>query len=126
MDRFEESVAIFNKQIELFPEDTLLHNNISWCYSTGARVIDPEKALRHAREALLGHPYSATVWNTLAEAYYISGGYEKALRASQHAVDLLSETNASEEQRESYSAQILKIIRTQEAMKMSEGLGGSK
>ena len=122
MDRFGEAIVILKKQVDLFPENPLLHNNISWCYSSGPGVLNPEKALRHAREALLFAPYEAFVWNTLAEAYYVSGDYEKALRSSEHAVDLLSGTNLSDEKIQSYTDQSVKILRALDAMKMLEGL----
>ena len=122
MERFDDAIVILQKQIELDPEASGLHNNLSWCYSTGQSVFNPEKALSHAREALLISPYNPSVWNTLAEAYYVSGGYEKALRSSTHAIGLLSGLDIPEEQIKSYELQKEKIIRALDAMNIFEEL----
>jgi tetratricopeptide (TPR) repeat protein len=123
MDRYGDAVEILKRRVELSPENPLLHNNLSWCYSTGMEVFNPEKALWHAREALLFAPHQASVWNTLAEAYYVLGDYEKALRSAEEAVDSLAVLNPSEEQFQSYKDQRVKIIRASNAVKMLEDIG---
>lgn len=122
MDRYPEAVALLETLIKEHPESAIMHNNLSWCYATGTGVKNKEKALLHAREAILSSPMTASVWNTLAEAYYVAGDYEKALRSAEHALSLLMETNPSEETAKSYLAQRERIILSQKALKMFEGL----
>lgn len=122
MERFPDAIRIFKQLAARFPENPLTHNNLAWCYATGPGVINTSKALRHSREALLFAPYSSSAWNTLAEAYYVSGDYKKALRSSEHAIDLLQRSESPEGSLESFMAQRAKILRAQEAMKLLDGM----
>lgn len=122
MERIPDAIRIFEKLAEQFPENPLPHNNLAWCYATGKGVINTTKALRHAREAILSAPYSASTWNTLAEAYYVAGDYKKALRSSEHAIDLLQNSESSGGSLESFLGQRAKILRSEEAMKLLDGL----
>jgi tetratricopeptide (TPR) repeat protein len=107
--------------VEKFPEHFIFQNNLAWVYATGDEVKDASKALHHAREALVLAPFVAKVWNTLAEAYYLTGDYEKALRASEHALTLLNDQGAAEEERQAFDSQCKKIERALEALKMLQG-----
>lgn len=122
MERFGDAIGIFEKLIVSDPENPLSHNNIAWCYATGPKVRNVDLALRHSREALLYAPRIPSMWNTLAEAYYIAGEYGKARRSSEQALDLLvSSGQSSEESVRSFQAQLSKIIRAEQAFKMLEG-----
>ncbi|MDH3346075.1 MAG: tetratricopeptide repeat protein, partial [Kiritimatiellaceae bacterium] len=93
MERYGDAISLLNKQLERHPENPHLHNNIAWCYTTSAEFRNTPKALRHAREALLTSPDNHQIWNTLAEAYYVAGNYEQALRSAEHSLDLLSRSS---------------------------------
>lgn len=124
MERFQDAIRIFEQLVDRFPENPLIHNNLAWCYAIGPGLINTSKALRHSREALLFAPYSSSAWNTLAEAYYVAGDYTKALRSSEHAIDLLQNSQSpSEESLKSFMAQRAKILRAREAMKIFGGTG---
>lgn len=123
MERFPDAVRIFEKLASQFPENPLPHNNLAWCYATGQEVRNTTKALRHGREALLYAPYSASAWNTLAEAYYVAGNYKKALRSSEHAIDLLQKNESEGGSLELFMGQRTKILRAEEAMKLFD-VGG--
>ncbi len=115
------AIEILNGLVTFYPESSILHNNLAWSYAVGAGVRDGKKALFHAREALLISPYLFNVWNTLAEAYYICGQYDGALRSSEHAISLLQGTQASEELLQKARAQLQKIIRARDALKALDG-----
>ena len=122
MERYQDAVAIFKKQIVLNPENPLAHNNLAWCYAVGPEVRNVSLALGHGREALLYAPKFPSVWNTLAEAYYVAGKYDRALRAGEHALVLLQGAeNAPEGAEQEFAAQIQKIKRAQEAAEMLMG-----
>ncbi|QHI68628.1 tetratricopeptide repeat protein [Tichowtungia aerotolerans] len=122
MDRFKDAVAMFQKQLELEPENPLAHNNLAWCYAIGPEVRSVSLALRHSREALLFAPTMPSVWNTLAEAYYVSGDYDKALRSAEQALLLLERIEGDhEESLRSFQEQLSKIKLAKEASDMLKG-----
>jgi tetratricopeptide (TPR) repeat protein len=126
MERYAEAAGLLNKLAEEFPDNPMLHNNLSWVYSTGGKVKNGKLALRHAREAVMISPYSASLWNTLAEAYYVFGQYDNARRTSEHALELLRLQNASKDEIAAFEAQRAKIQRANEAYKMLLGLDAEK
>lgn len=121
MKRFGDAVEIFEKLVERFPESPLIHNNLAWCYATGPGVKNVKLALHHAREAIISDPTRPSLWNTLAEAYYLAGDYEKALRSAEYAFDILQPMNPDEETTASFLMQISKIQRAQEALDILDG-----
>ena len=70
--------------IKKFPNDPKLWNNLAWLYATSEDLTfrNGEKALNAAHQALVLSPNDYHVWDTLSEAYYISGKYKKAYRAA--------------------------------------------
>ncbi len=121
MHRYKDAEPILKKLAEENPENARIQNNLSWLYATGGEMRNSEKALRHAREAILEDPNSPSMWNTLAEGYYVAGRYDKALRSTEHALELLRLENAGEERMQSFLSQHRKIKRAQEAFKLLEG-----
>lgn len=122
MDRYVEGVEILVKLVEKYPDNSRIRNNLAWAYATGTGVKNKKLALRHAREAILLVPTSFSMWNTLAEAYYMGGEYERALRASEHAIDLLIQLDPDQTGREEFERQRMKIQRAEKALKRFEGL----
>ena len=125
MERFADAIELFTALLEKYPEDPLMNNNLAWCYATGPGVKNVKLALRHSREAILSAPIAPSMWNTLAEAYYLAGDYPKALRSSDQALFLLKRgKDPSEEAVESFEAQRAKILRAEQALKIFEGTLG--
>jgi len=122
MQRYKEAEPILKKLAEENPENAQVQNNLSWLYATGGEMKNSEKALRHAREAILSSPNAPSMWDTLAESYYVAGQYDKARRSAEHALDLLLLEDASEEQLRTFATQIIKIRRAQEAFKLFDGI----
>jgi len=122
MGRYVEGVEILVKLVEKYPDNSQVRNNLAWAYATGTGVKNKKLALRHAREAILLAPTSFAMWNTLAEAYYMGGEYERALRASEHAIDLLIQLDRNQTGMEDFVAQRMKIERAAKAFKRFEGL----
>lgn len=125
MEQFEEAVDMFSRLLEGSPENPLAHNNLAWCYAVGPEVRNVSLSLRHSREALLFAPTLPSVWNTLAEAYYISGQYDKALRSAGEALRLLQLSGAGDEEMlRSFHAQVVKIRQAGEAAEVLMDLSG--
>ena len=122
MARCSEAVPILEALVAEFPDNSQVRNNLAWAYATGKGVKNTKLALRHAREAILIDPVAPAMWNTLAEAYYMAGEYDRALNASEHAIDLLIQTDVNQTGRESFEAQRRKIQRAAKALRMLDGL----
>lgn len=118
MGRYKEAAGLLEALVVEFPDNPTLRNNLAWVYATGGEMKNGKLALRHAREALLTAPYAPALWNTLAEAYYMSGQYDKALQASDQALDLLVLQNFPEKEQTSFREQNAKIKRAAESYKM--------
>lgn len=117
MERYKEAAGILEDLAARFPESPVVHNNLAWIYSTGGAMKNAKLAVRHAHEALLSNPLEASLWNTLAEAYYVSGQYDKARRACDYAIELLRLQGAAEATVTDYEKQRAKIQRADEASK---------
>lgn len=90
LEKFGEALPLLlalNRQLPLNP---MVKNNLAWVYlkSKDPAVKDPRKAVKLARDAMLDVPADYSIWNTLAEAYYATGDFDRALRAAQSAVQL--------------------------------------
>ncbi len=124
--RYEEAAVLLEQLVKSFPDNPMLQNNLSWVYASGGKARNGKLALRHAHEAILISPYAPALWNTLAEAHYVLGQYDKALQASGFALELLQmQKNASKDDIASFQAQHAKIQRASESykglMKLDDG-----
>ncbi len=126
MKRYKEAADILNALTVEFPGTSMIHNNLAWIYATGDEMKNGKLALRHAREAILSGPTQPPLWNTLAEAYYVFGLYDEALRASECALDLLKTQNAPEKKIAEFEEQRTKILRAQQAYKRLLGTDDEK
>lgn len=121
MGRHKESADLLLGLQNDFPGHPFVHNNLAWIYATSPTMKNNKLALHHARETLLSNPWDYRGWDTLAEAYYIGGDYEKALRSSDLAIELLNAAGDPDKDIESYTARKMKIQRAQEAFKQLSG-----
>jgi predicted Zn-dependent protease len=127
MERFADAIELLNTLIEAFPENPMLYNNLAWIYATGGKMKNGPMALRLAREALLMSPYTPSLWNTLAEAYYVSGQYDQALRSSEFAIELIKfQKDSPKEDLIAFQAQHAKIKKAADSYKMLLGLDQDK
>ncbi|MDD3276303.1 MAG: tetratricopeptide repeat protein [Kiritimatiellales bacterium] len=119
MGRYKEAAVLLNALVKDVPDNPVLNNNLAWIYATGGEMKNGKLALRHAREAILSMPIDPSTWNTLAEAYYMLGQYESALRASEYAIALLyTRKDTTKETLLNFQAQQQKIRRADESYKM--------
>jgi tetratricopeptide (TPR) repeat protein len=122
MARYKDAVRMLESLVKEFPDSPMVQNNLAWVYATGGEVKNGQLALRYAREALLTVPFASSAWNTLAEAYYVSGEYDKALRSSETSIEMLRLEEGSEETMKGFETQRAKIMRANESSKMLLGL----
>jgi len=112
--------AILSELAEKNPSDYHVLNNLAWLHAVAEdpRLRDGRKAVNLAQDALLLRPVDHHVWSTLAESYYVSGDYEKALRASRQALALAREQKAPETSLSEYLVQMQKCQQAAAAMSL--------
>jgi tetratricopeptide (TPR) repeat protein len=123
MQRYREALGILEPMTEEFPADYTLKNNVAWLYATAAdhSVRNGEKAVALAQDALFARPYDYHVWSTLAEAHYVSGDYEKALRAAEEALKLArQDSHTAKHDLQEYERQVAKCRKAAAAMSLIE------
>jgi len=78
--------------LRLHPDDGVALNNLAWILATAqdTTLLDYPKALTLAKQAV-GIERSPTFLDTLAEAYYVNGFYDQALKTIQEALEKASE-----------------------------------
>lgn len=104
------------------PNDYVLKNNIAWIYATAhdLSMRNGKRSIELAQEALLLNPTDCHVWSTLAEAYFISGRYDKALNRAEKALEISRETNADAKLVEQYQVQVERCRKAAESMSILE------
>jgi tetratricopeptide (TPR) repeat protein len=122
MQRYKEALAVLEPMAKEFPEDYFLKNNIAWLYATAKDVSirSGAKAVQYAQDALLIAPGDYHVWSTLSEGYYVSGHYDKALRAAEEALKLSLDSPTGAEGAEEYRRQVEKNRKAAQAMSVLE------
>lgn len=120
--RHQEAREVTEELLERYPRDPAILNNASWLYATASdpALRDSRKAVRLAREALLLLPSNYHVWSTLAEAYHISGEFDKSLQAAEEALRLASSADATFEILMEYRAQIKRARTMRQAFTLVE------
>ena len=123
--KYAEAEKILLNQIKTDPGAYRPKNNLAWLYATATDPAfrDGQTAVRLAQEALVLETHSHHVWSTLAEAYYVTGDYEKAYRAIRHmaALAIHQKINITKETLDDYNAQIRKCKRALDIQKMLSG-----
>ena len=121
-DKYKEALAILEQMARESPKSYSLKNNIAWVYATARDLSmrNGPRAIQLGQEALLLNPTDCHVWSTLAEAYFISGRYDKALRNAEHALQLGRDTNADPKLLEEYQRQMERCRKAAESMAIME------
>lgn len=90
LEKYAEALPLLLSLQQQHPESPMVKNNLAWVYakSKDPAVRNLKLAIKLAREAVLDQPSDYSVWNTLAEAYYANGQYDRALRSAQSALRL--------------------------------------
>ena len=118
LQQYKDALAVLEPMVKEFPEDYFLKNNIAWLYATAKDVSirNGAKAVQFAQDALLIAPKDFHVWSTLSEGYYISGKYDKALRAAEEALKLSLDSPTGADSAEEYRRQVEKNRKAAQAM----------
>jgi tetratricopeptide (TPR) repeat protein len=122
MQRYKDALAVLEPLAQEFQGDYFLKNNIAWLYATAKDVSirNGAKAVQYAQDALLIAPGDFHVWSTLSEGYYISGQYDKALRAAEEALKLSLQSPAGADGSDEYRRQVEKNRKAAQVMSVLE------
>jgi len=88
--RFEDALPMLELLQKAMPDNPMIKNNLAWVYVKikDPAVKNPARAVKLARAAVIDAPADYLIWNTLSEAYYAEGRYDRALRSAQSALRL--------------------------------------
>ncbi len=88
---YPEAIEHYQAALRIKPDMAEAHNNLAWLLATAKdpRYQNPAEALKHAQQAVdLSHWKEATFIDTLAEALYVNGQYQQAVKVQQKALAL--------------------------------------
>jgi Flp pilus assembly protein TadD len=122
-EQYTKAIKELERLVEEFPDNAAVRNNLAWSYVTAPGIKNTRLALKHVREGLLSSPASPSLWNTLAEVYFVIGDYERAERTSTHAIETLLGSQPDEETQQTFFQQLDKIRRARKARTLLEEIG---
>jgi len=82
-DFYQEAIQQYKKALELDGKNAVAHNNLAWLLATAKdqQFRNPQAALEHAQKAVaLSEWKEATFIDTLAEALFVNGKYDEAVK----------------------------------------------
>lgn len=90
MKRFNDALPLLEMLAKAVPDSPMVKNNLAWVllHVKDASGANTARAVKLARAAILDVPSDYSVWNTLGEAYYAAGKFDKALRAAESGLRL--------------------------------------
>ncbi|MFZ7112868.1 MAG: M48 family metalloprotease [Desulfatiglandales bacterium] len=95
IDRYEEAMQVYESALTLDTEQAVVLNNLAWLLVTA-----PDKGLRDGRRGLelakraVALERTSMFLDTLAEAYFVNGLVEEAIRTIEEALQLATERKA--------------------------------
>lgn len=87
--REKDALQKYEEGLKYYPEDAGLLNETAWLYATAKeeKLRSPQKALAYALKAVKNsNEQNAAYLDTLAEAYFVNGEYQKAMATEEKAV----------------------------------------
>ena len=97
---YTEAIQHYQEALRLQPDMAVAHNNLAWLYATSEdpSFRDRRAALEHAKRAVeLSQWKEPSFIDTLAEAYYVNGEYQEAVKVQTKALELDPENSELQE-----------------------------
>lgn len=107
--KMEQEMQAYERIIQMDPGQSVAYNNLAWYLATSPYEVlkDPTRAIVLAKRAVEIEPLPMYL-DTLAEAYYSDGQYEKAVEVIKEAI------SGAKERREYYEEQLKKFLEAME------------
>ena len=87
--KYDDAADAYRRAIALNPNDHSSYNNLAWLYAIqGVRLKEAQRLSWHSLQKA---PDSPTYLDTLAEIYYQTAQYERAIEVIRHAISLRPE-----------------------------------
>ncbi|ETR72057.1 MAG: protein-specific endoprotease CAAX (prenyl protease 1) [Candidatus Magnetoglobus multicellularis str. Araruama] len=86
---YQKAIYAFTVSLQINPDNPEILNNLAWLYATCEQedLRNPQKALKLAKRAVqLESKYY--ILDTLAEAYYVNGYFEQAVRLAEQVIKM--------------------------------------
>ncbi len=83
---FEEAAKGFYSILSKYPESSLYLNNYAWICSKARKNLD--NAIELSRRSIEHRPVKSGQYDTLAELYFATGDYDKAIKTIQRAIEI--------------------------------------
>jgi len=88
---YREAIHYYEESLQRDPDDAATHNNLAWLLATSEdpQFRDPQRALAHAQKAVALNGWKEAAFiDTLAEALYVNGRHEEAVKTETRALQL--------------------------------------
>ncbi len=107
--KLQQEMQAYERIIQMDPGQSVAYNNLAWYLATApyAELRDPARAVALAKRAVELEPLPMYL-DTLAEAYYADGQYEKAAEVIKEAI------STAKERKEYYEGQLRKFTEAME------------
>ncbi len=120
--REREAEEVLRQASRIHPKDYMIQNNLAWLYATARdpSVRNGQAAVAVGRQALILNPSDFHVWSTMAEAYYVSGDYERALRFANEALRMARMSGQPSQVMDEYRLQVQRCGDAAQALRILE------
>ena len=118
-ERYAAAADAYEQAVALDPGNAQPLNNLAWLYATAPdeQLRRPARALTLARRAAALEPESAHILDTLAEAHFVNGNLEEAIRMSRRALA------AADDPGDHYAQQLERFIQARDNPPAAAGTG---
>lgn len=103
--REKDALLKMEEGLKFYPEHANLLNNTAWLYATSKDLTlrNPQKALAYAVKAVQNSDWKMAAYvDTLAEAYYVNGQFQKAVETEKKALALAPNSESMKKAMEKY------------------------
>lgn len=120
LKRDREAMNLLETMLTRWPNDFRIINNLAWLCATASEkeLRDVHRGMDLARDAVLRTPADYRVWSTLAECYYVSGDFDRAVDTMRKASEIATLAKATQKELDEYREQLYRFMQAQAAFRI--------